>query len=553
MECRRAPRRLVEQLTLVFLLLNHVGKTVGVSSQWSWKLLLNNTGVVAMHMAVTHDNNVVIFDQTEAGPSAYRLRRQRNGRKCETRDDASCYAHSVEYNVLKNRVRALHLATDTWCSSGSFLSNGVSFRRAVTGWGREMSGIFGRVLITDVIGRNIGSSYRFGGGTLRAYISHGRTGVIVVGGRSAFSYEFVPKFSGSGGPYNLGLLHQTYERNSKGNNLYPILHLSSDGNLFIFANRDSILFDYKRHKVLKKFPRIPGDGGRSYPSTGSSVILPLDHSDNFTKVEVMVCGGAAHGSYVATRQRRYLTGLRSCGRMVITGNHHRWRMENMPGPRLMSDMLVLPTGDILIVNGAKRGCAGWNRASSPALEPYLYKPKQSAGRRFQVLKQTKISRLYHSSAVLLPDGRILVAGGNPNSRYIMRRVAHPTELRLQALVPGYMSNRFDRLRPKNVTVAYPQHSTGVKNGETFDVNFRLAAESGNLSIVAYAPPFATHSLSMNQRLLRLEYLSLESGGQGLMEAKVVAPPSINVAPPGFYMLTVVNGGIPSRSSWVKII
>ncbi|XP_024972069.1 aldehyde oxidase GLOX-like [Cynara cardunculus var. scolymus] len=554
MERRRVSCRLLERLMLVLLLLNRVvGRTVGVDSHWNWKLLLNNTGVVAMHMAVTHHNNVVIFDQTEAGPSKYRLRHQHKGKKCRTGDDASCYAHSVEYNVLKNRVRALHLATDTWCSSGSFLSNGSLLQTGGNGAGSRKI----RYYKPCTNSRCDWTEQKKQLSVRRWYASSlylpQENGVIVVGGQSVFTYEFVPKSSGPRGPYNLPLLHRTYERNSKGNNLYPILHLSSDGHLFIFANRDSILFDYKRHKVVKKFPTIPGNGGRSYPSTGSSVILPLDHNDNFTKVEVMVCGGAAHGSYVAAQQHKYLMGLRSCGRMVITGNHHRWRMENMPGPRLMSDMLILPTGDVLIINGAKRGSAGWNSASDPALEPYLYRPSQLVGRRFQVLKQTKISRMYHSSAVLLPDGRILVAGGNPNNRYILRGVAHPTELRLQALVPDYMSNRFDHLRPKNVTVVYPQHSTGVKNGETFNVSFRLASEPQNLSVVAYAPPFTTHSLSMNQRMLRLECLSLERGSRGLVEAKAVAPPSIYASPPGFYMLTVVNGGIPSRSSWVKFI
>ncbi|CAI9757382.1 unnamed protein product [Fraxinus pennsylvanica] len=58
---------------------------------------------------------------------------------------------------------------------------------------------------------------------------------------------------------------------------------------------------------------------RSYPSTGSSVILPLSHTDRFERVEVMICGGASSDAYSAAQHGRFLPGLTSCGRMEITG------------------------------------------------------------------------------------------------------------------------------------------------------------------------------------------------------------------------------------------
>lgn len=562
---------LIKFTATAFLLSLHSVYSVRVSgaargasrgTKGKWQLLLNNTGVVAMHMALTHHNSVIMFDQTGVGQSGYRLRHRFNGTRCRGTpgdfEDWSCYAHSVEYNILGNKIRPLRFDTDPWCSSGSFLSNGTLLQSGGHGSGSRKIRYFrpcenghcnwkqSKWLLSDA----------------RWYASNqilpaANDRVILVGGRGSFTYEFVPKLSSSSRDKSFALpfLQRTYERSARGNNLYPFLHLSSDGNLFIFANRDSILFNYRRNRVVKTFPRIPGDGSRNYPSSGSSVLLPLDHSNNFRKVEVMVCGGAASGAYRAAAQERFLKGLSSCGRMVITGNKHVWKMERMPEPRLLNDMLILPTGHILIINGAKRGSAGWNNAAVPSLRPYLYKPRKALGKRFSVLASTKIARLYHSSAILLPDGRVLVAGGNPNYRYTFSNVAYPTELRLQAFVPHYMDRQHHNLRPLNVSIYYYSSlNNGVIYGGEFSVEFWLERRSSNyVEFTAYAPPFTTHSLSMNQRMLRLKCKSMKRAQSGWVSAVLEAPPSSNVAPSGYYMLTVVNRGIPSVSHWVKFL
>ena len=227
-------------------------------------------------------------------------------------------------------------------------------------------------------------------------------------------------------------------------------------------------------------------------------------------------------------------------------------MEHMPGPRLMSDMIILPTGDILIINGAERGVAGWDRARNASLRPFLYNPNRPQGRRFSLLRPTRIARMYHSSAVLLPDGRVLVGGSNPHNRYTFSsNVAYPTELRLQAFIPYYMDHQYHNLRASNVTVNY---GNGVVYGEEFHVRFLMVRRpSNNMEFVVYAPPFTTHSMSMNQRLLRLRAKSMERSEGGWVNAVLEAPPSPNVAPSGYYMLTVVNQGIPSLSQWVRFI
>ncbi|KAG9134452.1 hypothetical protein Leryth_019701 [Lithospermum erythrorhizon] len=530
----------------------HTGsqRTVG---KGKWKLLLNNTGVVAMHMVLTRHDTVVLFDSTGIpGRSGYRLKHRRNETRCHSTShsvDPSCFAHSIEYSILRNKIRPLILEGETRHSSGSILNSGTIIQVGGINDGNQTIRVFKPCDHGHCDWRERRKRLANGRSYSSSLSLPDNDRIIIVGGSMEFSYEFTPKKSSKDKSISLPFLDMTFNSHPHSSNLYPFLHLSSDGNIFIFSNRDSILFDYISHKVVKHFPRMPGEGSRTFPSSGSSVILPLDHSDGFKKVEVMICGGAATDA-MGINTCRDLKGLRSCGRMVITGTKHKWNMDNMPKPRLMNDMVLLPTGDVLIINGAQRGCAGLHHnATSPSLEPYLYHPRRG---RFSVLRATKIARMYQSSAVLVPDGRVLVAGGNQNHGYIFKNVKYPTELRLQAFQPPYLDAKFDHLRPQNVSI-HSNRTKGVRYGQLFSVHFRLQGEPTNVTFTVYSPPFTTHSVSMNQRMLKLKCIEMVRSIDGVVNAILQSPPKAVVAPAGYYMLSVVNGGIPSVSQWVRFV
>jgi hypothetical protein len=119
-------------------------------------------------------------------------------------------------------------------------------------------------------------------------------------------------------------------------------------------------------------------------------------------------------------------------------------MENMPMTRNMGDMVLLPTRQVLIINGAENGSQGWGFATNAVLNPVLYNPGFAAGTRFQTMTATTIPRVYHSTANLLPDGRILVAGSNTHQFYTFTQ-PFPTELRIEAYSPA--SSLKEQLNP----------------------------------------------------------------------------------------------------------
>lgn len=519
-----------------------------------WQLLQQSIGISAMHMQLLNDDRVIIFDRTDFGTSNLSLA---NGYcRRDPKDQAvqiDCTAHSAEYNSLTNTFRPLTVLTDTWCSSGATLPNGTLIQTGGFNDGE-------RVVRTFKPSCNACDWKEHPNKLLdrRWYATNhilpdGRA--IIIGGRRASNYEFYPKTTSSSSQlYKLPFLAQTHDPQEE-NNLYPFVFLHVDGNLFIFANNRAILFDYTKNVVIRTYPTIPGGEPRSYPSTGSAVLLPLKNLELGLDIEmeVLVCGGAPRGSYLkALNMGQFLPALHTCARMKFSDPNPKWIIETMPMPRVMGDMLILPHGNILLINGAGSGTAGWELARDPILSPVLYHPDNALGSRFKVQKSTRIPRLYHSSAILLRDGRVVVGGSNPHRTYNFTNVLYPTELSLEAFSPSYLHPNKNELRP-NIT--NPLSGRMIQYGQILKVKF-LVAKLVNLDAIKVTmlrPPFNTHSFSMSQRLLVLTNVQhVRTTGPGQFEVDVMLPGSANIAPPGYYMLYVVHQKVPSMGIWLQL-
>jgi len=97
----------------------------------------------------------------------------------------------------------------------------------------------------------------------------------------------------------------------------------------------------------------------------------------------------------------------------------------------MPNLVPLPDGTTLILNGAFQGVAGFGLANDPNLNAVLYDPTQPIGSRFSILGSTIVARMYHSEAVLLPDGRVLVSGSDPQTANADGTPKYPEEFRIE--------------------------------------------------------------------------------------------------------------------------
>ncbi|KAE8666209.1 dynein light chain LC6, flagellar outer arm-like [Hibiscus syriacus] len=224
--------------------------------------------------------------------------------------------------------------------------------------------------------------------------------IVIVGGRGTNTAEYYPPRMNKNGAVELKFLADVEDNQMY--NLYPYVHL------------------------------LPTATFSSSPTTKQSLMLALE--GDFSTTVVVVCGGAQYGAFIERSTDTPAHG--SCGRIVATDPKPGWEMEDMPYGRIMGDTLMLPTGDTLIINGAQAGTQGFEMASNP---------------------------MYHSTANLLPDGRVLVAGSNPH--YFYKFAAEfPTELRLEAFSPEYLSPDRANIRP--VIEEIPET---VRFGEAFAV------------------------------------------------------------------------------------
>jgi Domain of unknown function (DUF1929) len=198
----------------------------------------------------------------------------------------------------------------------------------------------------------------------------------------------------------------------------------------------------------------------------------------------------------------------------------------------MPCMVALPDGTYLMVNGAHQGIGGFQLASDPNLSALLYDPSRHVGSRFSILNNTTIARMYHSEATLLPDGRVLISGSDPQTSGL------PEELRIEVYIPPYLS---EGLTQPVVTVP----NTDWAYGGQFQITVTLfQGQTMRVSLVAVSS--STHGNVMGGRTIFPEFSCAGT------VCTVTAPPNATVSPPGWHQLFILDGPTPSRGVYIRI-
>ena len=215
-----------------------------------------------------------------------------------------------------------------------------------------------------------------------------------------------------------------------------------------------------------------------------------------------------------------------------------------PGPvmstgRIQMDAVILPNGKVLALGGSVNNEA----PNGPGKAADLYDPISNT---FSSAGVASYSRLYHSAALLLPDARVMSIGSNPANRGTYLAA-------IEIYTPAYLFDSADRLittgRPA-ITGISPASGT-IGYGAQFSVTY--TASSPISSAVLVRPGSVTHAFDMEQRLIGLCGPSPQPPCSGSGTLTLTAPTSGGVAPPGYYMLFLLDSaGVPSKAQFIQL-
>jgi hypothetical protein len=203
------------------------------------------------------------------------------------------------------------------------------------------------------------------------------------------------------------------------------------------------------------------------------------------------------------------------------------RTGSMAYPRRHNNLTILPDGKVLVTGGTS--ACGFTNESGAVFAAELWDP---ATGQWTTLASAAVVRVYHSTTALLPDGRVVSTGSGDGG-------GATQQLTREMYSPPYL---FQGTRP-----TYDLVSTAMHYGQPFTISTPDAASIAKVTIIRL--PSTTHAFDMSQRL---NTLAFQAGADG-QSLTIQAPAAGRIAPPGPYMLFILNGaGVPSVAQTILL-
>ena len=296
------------------------------------------------------------------------------------------------------------------------------------------------------------------------------------------------------------------------------------------ANTSSLDFMYPRNWVA------PNGLIFGYDSAGKMYTVDPAGAGAFTSKGTFTGPTGNDASAVMFRPGRILQfgGNSNLARIIdITGTNPVVTVTgNLLNKRVLVNATVLPDGRVLATGGS----GVWNALTAVTKYAEIWNP--ATGLWTQHASEVK-SRLYHSVALLMPDASVLVGGGGANSPTTCLPECNTN---IEMYYPPYLYSAGGGLAPRP-TITDVQSTVVI--GETFSVDFSGSGPVSRVTLVKTGS--VTHSWNMDQRFIEATFTA---SGNRLM---VQAPTHAADAPPGFYMLFVLNSsGVPSVARIIQI-
>ena len=323
---------------------------------------------------------------------------------------------------------------------------------------------------------------------------------------------------------------------------FPAGHQEIDLYPWNFVLPDGRMLVHSRNSTRFWHPGTPGHWdakvlnakrkqSRTYPGQGTAVMLPLLPEDGY-RVRVMTIGGGGvdrevfyrggHNDEPSTNTVELLDlGAANPGWKNVASMHHA---------RVLCDSVLLPDGKVLVVGGSSTGKS--DVAVDPVLPTECYDPATDTWTEFAPIN---CAHLYHSTALLLADGRVMRGGKDGQ---FQRDPYKYFEHRLELFSPPYL---FSGPRPQITSAPLVGGY-----GQTITIGCPTAAKITRVAAIRAGA--VTHNFHMDQR-----YVGLEVPGRTAGKLTVKLPPNAKIAPPGAYMVFLVNdAGVPSKARMIKI-